>query len=443
MFVVFLVACGSQSVEPIIDNNSIPVANAGEDIKTTTDRSISIEGDASFDPDGDTITYNWSFTRKPETSSLDESAFRNNKTSLSQTDFFPDVKGLYIVSLIVIDSQGAESIPDDVIVQVDEGQPPVAIAGMDQNILEGEEVLLDGGASYDPLGRELTYFWNIASQPQASSVTISEADSVQASIKPDVSGFYLISLQVDNGGAKSEPDVLQISVTAENPLPPEAILGEDVSGLYTCSNYTLDGSASIDPNGDELEYYWTLQEKPLESKSDNSSFSDRYAQNPDFFPDKKGSYSISLAVNDGISWSNPDMISLEVEDRPTNSPPVVNAGSAISVDAGNAECSESGYSYACGDCAPVSVLIGGNASANDPDGDPVAFSWSTVEGDIEFTDANSRETTAVITGAAPEEPGVCTVTEFQVALTGTDCPQVSSTDTLNINVTCCGIYSAN
>ena len=62
----------------------------------------------------------------------------------------------------------------------------------------------------------------------------------------------------------------------------------------------------------------------------------------------------------------------------------MNAGSAISVDAGNAECSESGYSYACGDCAPVSVSIGGNASANDPDGDPVVFSWSTVEGDIEL-----------------------------------------------------------
>ena len=443
MFVFLLVACGNQSVEPVIDNNSIPVASAGEDIKTTTDRSISIDGDASFDPDGDTITYNWSFTRKPETSSLDENAFRNNNTSLSQTDFFPDVTGLYIVSLIVIDSQGAESIPDDVIVQVDEGQPPVAIAGMDQNILEGEEVLLDGGASYDPLGRELTYSWSIASQPQASSATISEAENMLASIKPDVSGFYLISLQVDNGGAKSEPDVLQISVSTENPLPPEAILGEDVSGLYTCSNYTLDGSASSDPNGDELEYYWTLQEKPLESQSDNSSFSDRYVQNPDFFPDKKGSYSISLAVNDGTSWSNPDVISLEVEERPTNSPPVVNAGSAISVDAGNAECSESGYSYACGDCAPVSVSIGGNASANDPDGDPVAFSWSTVEGDIEFMDSKSRETTAIIIGAAPEEPGVCTVTEFQVALTGTDCPEVSSSDTLNINVTCCGIYSAN
>ena len=109
---------------------------------------------------------------------------------------------------------------------------PVAIAGMNQNVLEGEEVLLDGGASYDPLGRELTYSWSIASQPQASSATISEAENMQASIKPDVSGFYLISLQVDNGGATSEPDVLQISVSAENPQPPEAILGEDVSGLY-------------------------------------------------------------------------------------------------------------------------------------------------------------------------------------------------------------------
>ena len=51
------------------------------------------------------------------------------------------------------------------------------------------------------------------------------------SIKPDASGFYLISLQVDNGVKHQDPDVLQISVPAENPQPPEAILGEDVSGL--------------------------------------------------------------------------------------------------------------------------------------------------------------------------------------------------------------------
>jgi hypothetical protein len=443
MFVFLLAACGNQSVEPVIDNNSIPVASAGEDIKTTTDRSISIDADASFDPDGDAITYNWSFARKPDTSSLDASAFRNNNTSLSQTDFFPDVTGLYIISLVVIDAQGAESIPDDVIVQVEEGQEPVSLAGIDQNILEGEEVILDGSGSYDPLGRELTYSWSIASQPQSSSVEISNAEEMQASIKPDVSGFYLVSLQVDNGGAKSEPDVLQISVSSDNPLPPEAIAGDDVSGIYTCSNYALDGSESSDPNEDDLNYYWTLQEKPVESNSDNTSFSDRYTQSPDFFPDKKGNYMISLAVNDGTSWSSPDLITLDVAERPTNSPPIVNAGSAISVDAGNADCSESGYSYACGDCSSVSVSIGGNASVNDPDGDPVVYSWSTVEGDIVFLEKNKRETTAVITGAAPEEPGVCTVTEFQVSLTATDCPEASSSDTLNINVTCCGIYAAN
>ena len=169
MFVFLLFACGNQSVEPIIDNNSLPVASAGEDIVSTTDRSISIDGDASFDPDGDSITYNWSFTRKPAESSLDESAFRNNNTTLTRTDFFPDVTGLYIVSLVVIDEQGAQSIPDDVIIQVEEGQQPVAIAGMDQNILIGDEVLLDASGSYDPLGRELSYDWSIASQPMNSS----------------------------------------------------------------------------------------------------------------------------------------------------------------------------------------------------------------------------------------------------------------------------------
>ena len=443
MFVFLLLACGNQSVEPIIDNNSIPVASAGEDITTTTDRSISIDGDASFDPDGDSITYNWSFTRKPANSNLDDSAFRNNHTTLSKTDFFPDVTGLYIVSLVVRDEQDAASIPDDVIIQVEEGQQPVAIAGMDQNIILGDEVILDGSGSYDPLGRELSYSWSIASQPENSAVEIFNAEEQQASIQPDASGFYLVSLRVDNGGAKSEPDVIQISVGSDNPQPPTAVAGEDVNGIYTCSNFSLDGSASSDPNDDVLTYYWSLQEKPVISETDNGSFSDRYAMETEFFPDKKGEYMISLAVNDGTSWSSPDVITLGVLDRPTNSPPLVNAGSAISVDAGNAECSESGYSYACGACSPVSVAIGGNASANDADGDPVEYAWSVIEGDIDFLDAHSRTTTAIIQGAEPEEPGVCTTTEFQVSLSAKDCPGASSSDTLNINVTCCGIYAAN
>ena len=47
-----------------------------------------------------------------------------------------------------------------------------AIAGMDQN--DGRRRGCIGWWSFlhDPLGRELTYSWSIASQPQASSATI-------------------------------------------------------------------------------------------------------------------------------------------------------------------------------------------------------------------------------------------------------------------------------
>ncbi|MEC7985703.1 MAG: PKD domain-containing protein [Myxococcota bacterium] len=436
--------CRDQSkvVTPI--PNTSPVADAGADQSLSADEAINLDGGGSYDPDGDSLSYSWSFSRVPEGSTLAESEnpFSNNNMATSQTSFFPDLMGTYIVSLTVTDIKGNVSPSDSVIVTVTEGQLPVSMAGMDQNVVEGETVLLDGSASYDPMGRELSYQWNVASAPSSSVATIADPTNPITSFTPDLPGSYLVSLVVDSGVNISNPDVLTVKVQSANPEAPVASAAAGTELLEDCSDIPLDGGASMDPNGESLSYYWTLQDKPLNSTITNNSFSDRNISNPTLYTDMAGEYLVSLAVNDGTEWSSPDLITLNVGERIANSSPAVNAGNSQSLDAGDAECEPSGYSYSCASCEDLSITLGDGASVNDPDGDTFSTTWSVLSGDADISNAQSIQTTVVLKNAEPEEPGACTATVYEIQLSATDCPGTVSSDSVSFTVNCCGVEAA-
>ena len=445
---VFLIAafwgCRDQSkvVAPITNNS--PVADAGADQSLSADEAINLDGGGSYDPDGDALSYTWSFSRVPEGSTLleMESPFSANNMATPHTSFFPDLMGTYIISLSVTDIKGSVSQSDSVIVTVTEGQLPVAMAGIDQNVVEGETVLLDGSSSYDPMERALSYEWNVASAPLNSVATIADPSSSITSFVPDLPGSYLVSLVVDSGANVSNPDVLTVKVSSANPEAPVAVASAGAALLEDCSDIPLDGSSSSDPNGEPLSYYWTLQDKPLNSTVTNNHFSDRTIANPTLYTDISGEYLVSLAVNDGTEWSSPELITLAVGERLANSSPAVNAGNSLSLDAGDAECEPSGYSYSCASCDDLSVTLGDGASVNDPDGDTFTTVWSVLSGDADISDVNSIQTTVVLQNAEPEEPGACTSTVYEIQLAATDCPGTTSSDSVSFTVNCCGVEAA-
>ena len=438
--IVLILACGSEPTSTPVLNNEPPISNAGSDLAVGADQPIELDGGGSFDPEGESLTFDWVFQRVPQGSELDESSFTINGSNIPTTSFIADSTGMFIVGLTVTDASGVSSETDAVIVQVESGQKPVAVAGEDLILTVDEEVVVDGSGSYDPLGRELSYQWSIASKPSASIATLSTPEESQTSFAPDFPGLYLLSLKVNSGSAISDPDIVQLQVESDNPSPPSASAGEDLQGIYACEQLQLDGSQSFDPNGDALTYFWSLQSKPGSSEVSNDSIEDREAQETQIFLDQSGEYSFSLAVNDGTEWSSPDLLNVSAIERPNNSAPAVNAGSVLSADAGNSECSESGYSYYCGNCDSVSLDIGAGASAYDNDGDPVEYLWTSDAGEASFADETSKETQVVLSGAAPSEPGVCEITEFELRLSVTDCPGASSSDVLTVEVSCCGVF---
>ena len=84
--------------------NAAPVANVGPVQSVVIGNAVTLDGSASSDANGDTLTYSWSFTSKP----VGSSATLSSSTAVKPT-FTPDVAGAYVLSLTVNDGKVSSS----------------------------------------------------------------------------------------------------------------------------------------------------------------------------------------------------------------------------------------------------------------------------------------------------------------------------------------------
>lgn len=442
-----LIGCGDKEDDTDVVNQA-PIASAGSDITGGGTTRVILDGGGSYDPDGDPITWHWSFDRVPAASGLAGSTgvFLNNNTDgASGTSFLPDAAGVFVVKLTVKDDSGLSSAADYVIVEIQEGNQPQASAGADVHGEVGTAAYLDGTGSYDPLGLDLTYRWVMASAPAGSALTaLDNANTATPSITPDIGGVYVAVLTVNNGFSDSAPDAAYVLVSTGDPAAPIALAGDDIEDAQDCMDLTLDGSASYDPNGDDIGYMWTLQSKPEGSDANNYTIADREAAITTFYPDISGTYTFTLAVQDGLEWSSPDTLTAVVAERFANTPPTVEAGGTVSVSGGTALCSEGSYgAWECGSCSPMTVSIGEDVRIDDAEGDATDLEWTVVDGNVSISGpTDTEETTVYISGATPEEPDACAPNDYRLQLAATDCPQETGVDELTVRVMCCGeLYS--
>jgi hypothetical protein len=300
---------GTDPTDPTSVPNQSPVAKAGSDQNVLTNQPVTVNGSESFDPEGEMITFLWTFIEVPGTSNITDMSLSN--PTCAKPTFIPDVDGIFKLELTVNDGV-LESIPDEVVIAAaTPNVAPNANAGPDQNVFTGATVYLDGSGSYDAdnVPEPLSYLWSFDSVPGRSFLTddlLTNRDKVSASFIPDADGSYIISLNVSDGDLSSK-DTVQIMATTPN-VPPNANAGSDIT-IWLGQVANIDCSASNDPdNGPQpLSYRWRFVSVPVGSQMSNADISGADTISPFFTPDISGTYVIELAVCDGLEFDFDNM----------------------------------------------------------------------------------------------------------------------------------------
>jgi fibro-slime domain-containing protein len=357
----------ADQVSITVDNvpNNAPVANAGPDQQISIGGTYMLDGSASSDADSDPLTYLWTVV-SPEGISISD-----------PTSVRPDINiseyGSYVIQLVVNDGT-VDSQPDTVSLEFDNVKP-VAEAGADQSVAVGTTVELNGSGSTDVNGDPLTYTWTLLNQPDGSTASLSNADTMTPTLVTDQQGSYVVQLVVNDGLIDSDPDT--VTVTSPNTTP-IADAGDDVS-VSLGSSTELDGSGSSDPDNDPLTYRWSLLSTPDDSLASlvNTTSVNPTLQGVDVY----GDYIVQLIVNDGTEDSAPDTVVLSSQ----NLPPVADAGDDINIDFGQ------------------DAMLDGSGSA-DPQGDEITYSWSLIS-TPDGSSVSLDDNTAITPGFTPDVEG--------------------------------------
>src|SRR5438105_3833435 len=320
--------------------NRPPIADAGVDPSVRVGEIAVLDGTQSYDPDFDRLTYEWSFLLKPDSSR----ATLTQPTSATP-EFTVDAPGVFLVQLTVSDGRAA-SRPAVVIVRT-VNSAPSARAGTDRSARIGEHVRLDASRSSDLDGDTVRYSWSFASRPFGSVAAFDDPGAVFPTFVPDLPGAYRARLVVSDGQTSSSDTV----IISTNNVSPVADAGRDLH-VHAGEVVRLDGSRSFDPDGQLLQFAWTLVGRPPTS---SAALAESGAVRPSFFADVAGTYTAQLIVSDGLVSSTADEIRITTE----NVPPVAAAGRGQQGQIG-------------------SVVRVSGAASTDADGDELGFRWALV-----------------------------------------------------------------
>jgi PKD repeat protein len=256
--------------------NLPPIANAGEDINAYLGALVTLNGSASYDPNGDAIVeYHWVIELAPAGSN----AVLNASDTVTPT-LLPDVTGDYVVSLTVSDGQ-LTSIADEVFIRVIENLPPVAVIGVTP--LSGFAPLtvqFDGSDSSDPENAPLSYSWDFGTGSDGS-------DLVAPSFTYTLPGVYSVMLSVRDDFGNLGEAVVDIVVTASNQPPTVAPYTATPAQGPAPLQVSFIANAS-DPDDDALSYFWDF--------GDGNNSTEENPQHVFFDP---GSYTVTVQVSDG------------------------------------------------------------------------------------------------------------------------------------------------
>lgn len=309
-----------------------PVANAGEDIQIDQHQPAELNGSLSTDTTA-VVNWTWSFV------------YTGSPVVVygEVTTFTFDIVGTYDVILKVADASGNHAL-DTVTVLVRDSTPPSAVAGPDQEVVEGTLVLLDGAGSTDNVGI-VSYEWTFEYDGETMIL-----DGVEPSFTFNTVGTYPVTLNATDAEGNSGHG--SMTVTVLDITPPLAHAGDDRS-VDQGVQLEFDGTSSTDNVGIttfEWSFEYGGEVHILNGATPAFTFHDAVVM------------TVILSVLDAAGHSATDEVVVTVRDI---TPPVPVAGGDRAVDQGG--------------------LVSLDASASTDNVGITSYRWSFEEGGLPVT----------------------------------------------------------
>lgn len=128
-----------------------------------------------------------------------------------------------------------------------DGEAPLVDAGLDQSVVAGTTVYLDGGGTVDPDGEIATYSWSIET-PHGESSTPTDPNAEMTRFVPDQTGRYQVQLTAIDEDGNSRNDTLFVDVGGavdSRPDSAETISDEPVAPMQRTPDQVADTSTAI------------------------------------------------------------------------------------------------------------------------------------------------------------------------------------------------------
>ncbi len=288
--------------------------------------------------------------------------------------------------------------------------PPTVNAGVDRSIMLPTSTTTPSGAtSTDPESQPVTYVWANTIRPSGAPLpTISNTTILLPTFgNLTATGTYTFRVVATDSIGQTATDTMDVVVSPSN-LPPTANAGPDRAIVSPTSTSSLQGPIASDPEGLPVSIAWSLTARP--SGAPLPTISSTTALTPTFGNlTYTGTYTFRIIATDSIGQTATDTMNVV---RLPNFPPTANAGGDRTIT------------------LPTSVATTSGASASDPEGAPMTFSWSSVSRPTGAPVPTISSTTIL----APTFSNLVTSGIYVFRLTVTDNNPQGSGDTMQVIV---------